>query len=166
MDSGFIALYVILSVIAVIVWVVAWAEIFFKAGYNRWLCFGMIVPILNIVIFLLFAYSKWPISESRLRISKLRSQRAKIDREISNLEQLEKLQEGQNTRARPSSIESQEVSKRRIEDYQYIGDSQTGIFHKLTCHSVRLIGEKDMDFFSSKGEAERAGYKPCQACMA
>lgn len=54
----FIALIVIFFICAI------WAKIFEKAGYNPWYCLIMIVPLLNIIVLIWFAFSRWPISES------------------------------------------------------------------------------------------------------
>ena len=43
--------------------ILAWAEIFIKAGQNRWLCFLFVIPVVNLIVFFWFAYSKWPIHE-------------------------------------------------------------------------------------------------------
>ena len=64
MDNGwFSGIALVIYVCIFIATVVAWADIFLKAGYNRWLCLLMFVPIVNIITFFWFAYSKWPINE-------------------------------------------------------------------------------------------------------
>ncbi|HEY7948577.1 MAG TPA: hypothetical protein VID75_12945 [Acidimicrobiales bacterium] len=40
--------------------IVAWARILGKAGYNPWLCLLALIPFVNIVMFLVFAFSVWP----------------------------------------------------------------------------------------------------------
>ena len=41
--------------------IVAWWRIFIKAGHPGVLGFAMAIPVLNLVILLWFAFSKWPI---------------------------------------------------------------------------------------------------------
>jgi hypothetical protein len=40
---------------------IAWAQIFSKAGYSGWLCLLLIIPLVNIIIFFWFAFSRWPV---------------------------------------------------------------------------------------------------------
>lgn len=50
--------------IAVVVWlilVVAYIRVIQKAGYSGWWILIGLVPIVNVVMFLVFAYSRWPI---------------------------------------------------------------------------------------------------------
>jgi len=51
------------SIIVLAVWVVAWVRIFFKAGYRYPIVMAilMLVPIANLVLLCLLAFSKWPI---------------------------------------------------------------------------------------------------------
>ena len=39
-----------------------------KAGYPRWYCLMMLIPILNLVALWLFAYSTWPIESQLLEL--------------------------------------------------------------------------------------------------
>ena len=54
----------VLTLILIGGFVVAWGEIFAKAGRNHWLCLTMVVPGLNVVIFFWFAFSRWSIYKS------------------------------------------------------------------------------------------------------
>ena len=74
-----ITIYVILGII----FIIAWADIFIKAGYNRWLCLLMIIPIVNIVLLLWFAFSKWPVYEfvqKDWNIKKLKSKQKELEK--------------------------------------------------------------------------------------
>jgi hypothetical protein len=65
--------------------IVAWSDIFIKAGYSRWLCFLVIIPVINLIVFFWFAFSKWPIHEvvSRdWRITRLKQKKEKIEQEL------------------------------------------------------------------------------------
>lgn len=62
-------------VVAVVVWLVfaiAYIRIIQKAGYSGWWILIGLVPIVNVVMFLVFAYSRWPVQreldELRLRV--------------------------------------------------------------------------------------------------
>jgi hypothetical protein len=56
--------------------VALWAQIFHKAGYSRSLVVLMFVPLLNVVVFLWFAFSEWPIETEfeRLRMNQSKPQ--------------------------------------------------------------------------------------------
>lgn len=80
--------WVFITIIAVgsILW--AWARIFFNAGYNRWLCFLMFVPIINLAMLFWFAFSKWPVYEyvqEGWYIQKLKTKQAQLEKEIQTL---------------------------------------------------------------------------------
>jgi len=50
--------------IAIVVWLIfaiAYIRIIQKAGYSGWWILIALVPIVNVVMFLVFAYSRWPI---------------------------------------------------------------------------------------------------------
>ena len=40
---------------------VAWFQIFSKAGYSGWLCLLLLVPLVNFILILWFGFSRWPI---------------------------------------------------------------------------------------------------------
>ena len=44
----------------------------------------------------------------------------------------------------------------------YIGNVQSGIFHRTTCSS--LPGEQNRIYFSTRDQAVRDGYRPCKRC--
>ena len=62
--SGGIGL--LLVIIVYVIMLVAWWKIFAKAGHSGALALLFLVPIVNLVIFLWFAFSEWPIHR-RLR---------------------------------------------------------------------------------------------------
>jgi type VI protein secretion system component VasK len=73
--------------------ILAWAEIFIKAGQNRWLCFLFVIPVVNLIVFFWFAYSKWPIHEGigkdwKLKI--LEAKKVKLETEIKSLKPTQK----------------------------------------------------------------------------
>jgi hypothetical protein len=57
--AGVIGLAV--GVLALAVLVVSWIFICSKAGYSRWLGLLMLVPLVNVIFFLYFAFARWPI---------------------------------------------------------------------------------------------------------
>ncbi len=59
MNPLLLFLYIVLAV----VWIVAWAQIFKKAGYSGAMCILLIIPIINVIVFLWFAFSRWPVQE-------------------------------------------------------------------------------------------------------
>jgi len=57
--AGVIGLAV--GVLALAVLVISWIFICSKAGYSKWLGLLMLVPLVNVIFFLYFAFSRWPI---------------------------------------------------------------------------------------------------------
>jgi hypothetical protein len=51
-----VIIYLIIGVLSVI----AWVKILNKAGYSGWWVLISLVPIVNFVMFLVFAFSDWP----------------------------------------------------------------------------------------------------------
>jgi uncharacterized membrane protein YhaH (DUF805 family) len=56
-----IAVYIAILVI----FLIAYIRIIQKAGYSGWWILVAIVPILNVVMFLVFAFSRWPVLRER-----------------------------------------------------------------------------------------------------
>ncbi|MEK8227095.1 hypothetical protein NKG05_15015 [Oerskovia sp. M15] len=48
-----------------IIFLIAYIQIIRKAGYSGWWVLVGIVPLLNIVMFLVFAFSNWPVTRER-----------------------------------------------------------------------------------------------------
>ena len=63
---GLPELLVIAIVFGLFFW--PWAEIFSKAGYSRWWCLTVYIPVVNLVVLFWFAFSDWP-TLKRLRNS-------------------------------------------------------------------------------------------------
>jgi hypothetical protein len=57
--AGVIGLAV--AVLVAAVFVISWIFICSKAGYSKWLGLLMLVPLVNVVFFLYFAFARWPI---------------------------------------------------------------------------------------------------------
>lgn len=58
--SVFLVLLAIYAAVAVVT-IVAWVKILSKAGYSGWWVLIGLVPVANVVMFLVFAFSDWPI---------------------------------------------------------------------------------------------------------
>ena len=41
-----------------------WVNIYRKAGYDKWLGLIMLVPVVNLIAMLKFAFDEWPISRA------------------------------------------------------------------------------------------------------
>jgi len=39
-----------------------WSRIFSKAGFSPWLCLLLIIPLVNIIMLIWFAFAEWPVS--------------------------------------------------------------------------------------------------------
>ncbi|MFF2620922.1 DUF805 domain-containing protein [Oerskovia jenensis] len=48
-----------------IIFLIAYIQIIRKAGYSGWWVLVGIVPLLNVVMFLVFAFSTWPVTRER-----------------------------------------------------------------------------------------------------
>jgi len=59
MQTGVTSLIVMLVV--AVVFLIAWYKIFKKAGYPGWYVILMIIPAINLIIFLIFAFGQWPV---------------------------------------------------------------------------------------------------------
>ncbi|HXW82096.1 MAG TPA: hypothetical protein VEJ84_21545 [Acidimicrobiales bacterium] len=59
----FLVLMVELAIAVLIV--VGWARILRKAGYSPWWLLVGFVPVLNVIMFLVFAFSPWPALQNR-----------------------------------------------------------------------------------------------------
>ena len=57
------SLWIMLGVtlVSLVITIIAWWTIFSKAGYNGALSLLFFIPIANLIIFLVFAFGKWPI---------------------------------------------------------------------------------------------------------
>lgn len=51
----------IIMLVVAVVFLIAWYKIFKKAGYPGWYVILMIIPVVNLIIFLVFAFGQWPI---------------------------------------------------------------------------------------------------------
>lgn len=112
------ALLILLYIALGVAWLFAWAEIFLRAGYNRWLCLVMIVPVVNLAVFLWFAFSRWPIYEFVVKdwqINRLKSQREKIVREIQSFGGTEELPELTNEAKKKKLAKIREQLERDVE---------------------------------------------------
>jgi hypothetical protein len=50
------------------------------------------------------------------------------------------------------------------DDCPYIGNRNTGVFHRAGCSSVRQMAEHNKVCLPSREEAIHQGYRPCQRC--
>lgn len=66
-DNGWLfgGVAVVLYLAVAIVFLVAYIRIIQKAGYSGWWILVGLVPILNVVMFLVFAFSRWPVLRER-----------------------------------------------------------------------------------------------------
>ncbi len=65
-SSGFTAftgIILIVYLFFLVIAIVAWVKIISKAGYSGWWVLIGIVPVVGAIMFLVFAFSKWPIQQ-------------------------------------------------------------------------------------------------------
>jgi hypothetical protein len=56
---------VVVYVAVAVLFFIAYVRIIQKAGYSGWWVLVGLVPILNVVMFLVFAFSRWPVLRER-----------------------------------------------------------------------------------------------------
>jgi hypothetical protein len=61
--AAFSGVFLIVELFFFVVAIVAWVKIISKAGYSGWWVLIGIVPLLGAIMFLVFAFSKWPIQQ-------------------------------------------------------------------------------------------------------
>ena len=64
--AGGVALAVVIA--SYVVMLVAYVRIIQKAGYSGWWVLVGLVPVLNLVMFLVFAFSEWPVLRENERL--------------------------------------------------------------------------------------------------
>ncbi len=57
---------VLIYLVFLVLFIVGWVKIISKAGYSGWWVLLGLVPLVNVVMFLVFAFSEWP-SQRELR---------------------------------------------------------------------------------------------------
>lgn len=67
--AGFIAAYLVFILVVLVVSLIANWKIAVKSGFGGPLSLLMLIPLVNIVIFLMFAFTEWPM-ERELRAAR------------------------------------------------------------------------------------------------
>lgn len=53
----------IIALVVFVFMLFCYGKIFSKAGYSGWLALLMLVPLVNIVLFIWFAFADWPVAK-------------------------------------------------------------------------------------------------------
>ena len=61
------AVLVLIYLAIVVAWIVGTAKIISKAGYSPWFVLLAFVPLVNLVMFFVFAFSDWPVNKELRR---------------------------------------------------------------------------------------------------
>jgi hypothetical protein len=61
--TAFTGVFLIVELFFFVVAIVAWVKIISKAGYSGWWVLIGLVPLVGAIMFLVFAFSKWPIQQ-------------------------------------------------------------------------------------------------------
>jgi len=61
--AAFTGIFLIVELFLVVIAIVAWVKIVSKAGYSGWWVLIGFVPLVGAIMFLVFAFSKWPIQQ-------------------------------------------------------------------------------------------------------
>ena len=64
--GGLVSLFISLAILLVLMW--PYVKIVQKAGYSGWHVLWMFLPIVNLVMLFVFAFSRWPIEEKVERL--------------------------------------------------------------------------------------------------
>ena len=64
--GGLVTFFISLAIFLVLMW--PYVKIVQKAGYSGWHVLWMLVPVLNLVMLFVFAFSRWPIEEKVERL--------------------------------------------------------------------------------------------------
>ena len=59
--GSFSLIMLVIGLISIVITVIVWWTIFSKAGYSGALSLLFLIPIANLIMLLVFAFSKWPI---------------------------------------------------------------------------------------------------------
>lgn len=59
--SGATIFTLLLYLVVVILTIIAWIQILRKAGYSSWWILIAFVPLVNFLMFFVFAFSRWPV---------------------------------------------------------------------------------------------------------
>ena len=54
---------VLILLLSGIIWIVAGLKVLPKAGYSRWFAILLIIPLVNLVMILIFAFADWPVDK-------------------------------------------------------------------------------------------------------
>jgi hypothetical protein len=54
---------VLVAIAFIALFVIAWFRVFTKAGHSGFLCILMFLPVINLITFLWFAFSTWPLEK-------------------------------------------------------------------------------------------------------
>lgn len=60
MGAGFAVLQLLIFVITVAIVIIPFWKIYAKAGFSKWLSLLMIVPLVNLIVLYVVAFSTWP----------------------------------------------------------------------------------------------------------
>ena len=61
-------------------------------------------------------------------------------------------------------VDSEQTSRDKLLEYNYIGSSQSDKYHKPTCRWTDKINDENLIHFDTEEEAVAAGYQPCGTC--
>lgn len=59
---------VLLYICFAVLFLIAWVKIITKAGYSGWWVLTGLVPLVNIIMFFVFAFSQWPVLKGSSRL--------------------------------------------------------------------------------------------------
>jgi hypothetical protein len=63
LSTGGVGIFLVVYLAILVVMIVAYVKIITKAGYSGWWILIALVPLVNVVFFLIFAFSTWPVQK-------------------------------------------------------------------------------------------------------
>jgi len=64
-NGGTVGIILVVYIAFLILFLIANVKIITKAGYSGWWILIMFVPLVNLIMYLVFAFSEWPILRNR-----------------------------------------------------------------------------------------------------
>lgn len=64
MSAGFAVVALLFWVVGIVIVIIPFWKIYAKAGFSKWLSLLMIVPLVNLIVLYVVAFSTWPAHRS------------------------------------------------------------------------------------------------------
>lgn len=65
--AGVLLIFILVYLVFLVLMIAAWVKILTKAGYSGWWILIGVVPLVNVIMFFVFAFSEWPALQATTR---------------------------------------------------------------------------------------------------